>query len=175
MLTYVPVQLSRIQLGKPLPVDLWTPDGRLLLRRGQILNSEAHRDMLATHHACTTEADAHAWHRALERSMRQMRSTGVAMASISRALFPSEILDVDYLEGRSVDGGWLDLQEILRSLLYQGADAVNPLARLKGIEEKALALLRRDPDEALFVLFQALPDLNLGYCATHALLAGVAQ
>lgn len=62
----------------------------------------------------------------------------------------------------------------MRDLLYQGADASNPLPRLQGIEEKAQALLRRDPDEALFVLFQALHDLRLGYCATHALLAVVA-
>ena len=61
----------------------------------------------------------------------------------------------------------------MRSLLYQGARAATPLPRLEGIEQKALALLRHDPDECLFVLFQALPDLNLGYCATHALLSGV--
>ena len=173
MLVYVPVPLSRVQLGKPLPVDLWTPDGRLLLRRGQILQSEAQREMLATHHACTTTADADAWQKSLQRSMRQMLADDVAMTAISRAPMPWEILDVDYLEGRDVAGSWLDLQEILRSLLYQGAKAATPLPRLQGIEEKALLLLQRDPDEALFVLFQALPDLNLGYCATHALLAGV--
>jgi hypothetical protein len=36
-----------------------------------------------------------------------------------------------------------------------------------------LTLLDQDPDEGLFVLFQALPDLGLGYCATHALLSGL--
>jgi len=172
MQTYVPVPLIRVQLGKPLPVDVRTPDGRLLLRRGQVLQSAAHRDMLATHHASMSEADALAWQRSLERSMRQMRASGVDMATIARAPMPADILDTDYLEGRPVEGGWLDLQEILRSLLYQGADACAPLPRLQGIEQKALTLLKRDPDEALFELFQALPDLSLGYCATHALLAG---
>jgi hypothetical protein len=170
---YVPVPLNRLQIGKPLPVDIWTPDGRLLLRRGQILQSLSHRDMLGAHHACTTEADSRAWLRSMERSMRSMRAAGMDMAVISRAPMPHEILDTDYLEGSGVDGGWLDLQEVLRSLLYQGAEATNPLPRLQGLEEKAMALLRHDPDEALFVLFQALPDLNLGYCATQALLAGV--
>jgi HD-GYP domain-containing protein (c-di-GMP phosphodiesterase class II) len=172
-MVYIPVPLNRLQIGKPLPVDVWTPDGRLLLRRGQILQSLSHRDMLAAHHACTTEADSRAWQRSLERSMRSLRAAGVDMALISRAPMPYEILDTDYLEGSGVDGGWLDLQEVLRSLLYQGADATQPLTRLQGLEEKALKLLRHDPDEALFELFQALPDLNLGYCATHALLAGV--
>jgi len=173
MLVYVPIPLNRVQVGKKLPVDAWTPQGRLLLRRGQLLQSEAHRDMLATHHASMTEADAGAWQKSLERAMRQMRAAGVGMLAIAQAPMPEEILEVDYLEGHNVDGGWLDLQEILRVLLYQGAQASSPLPRLQGIEQKAAILLKRDPDEALFVLFQALPDLNLGYCATHALLAGV--
>jgi len=173
MLNYTPIPLTRLQIGRQLPVDIWTPDGRLLLRRGQALQSEAHREMLATHQACMTETDAQAWQKSLERDMRLMRQAGVDMVAIAQAPMPAEILDTDYLEGRDVDGGWLDLQDILRSLLYQGAQAATPLPRLEGIEQKALTLLRHDPDECLFVLFQALPDLNLGYCATHALLSGV--
>ena len=130
MLTYLPAPLTRVQLGRVLPVDLWTPDGRLLLRRGQALQSEAHREMLATHQACMTETDALAWKKSLERDMRAMRQAGVAMAVIAQAPMPAEILDTDYLESRDVDGGWLDLQEILRSLLYQGAQAAKPLHRL---------------------------------------------
>ena len=119
-----------------------------------------------------TETDAQAWQKALERQMRTLRQRGVDMASIAREPMPADILDTDYLEGRSINGGWLDLQDILRGLLYQGAAAATPLPRLEGIEHKALALLRHNPDECLFMLFQALPDLGLGYCATHALLCG---
>ena len=173
MMAHLPVPLSRVQLGRTMPVDIRTPDGRLLLRRGQVLQSEAQREMLASHQACMTESDAQAWQKAHEREMRTMRLNGVPMAEIVQAPLPAEILDTDYLEGRAVDGGWLDLQEILRGLLYQGADAAKPLPRLEGIEQKALSLLGQDPDECLFVLFQALPDLGMGYCATHALLSGV--
>jgi hypothetical protein len=172
-MVYVPVPLSQVQIGKTLPVDIRSPDGRLLLRRGQTLQSEAHRDMLASHQACMTETDAQAWQRAMERHMRTMRQSGVAMRSIAREPLPTEILDTDYLEGRPVEGGWLDLQDILRGLLYQGSDATSALERLEGIESRALSLLAQNPDECLFVLFQALPDLGLGYCATHALLSGV--
>lgn len=173
MITYVPVPLSRVQLGKALPVDIRAPDGRLLLRRGQLLASEAHREMLAAHQACMTDTDAQAWQKALERQMRSLRQGGTDMATIARTPMPVDILDTDYLEGRAFEGGWLDLQEVLRGLLYQGAEAATPLPRLEGIEQKALALLSHDPDECLFVLFQALPDLGMGYCATHALLSGV--
>lgn len=173
MMAHLPVPLSRVQLGRTMPVDIRTPDGRLLLRRGQVLQSEAQREMLASHQACMTESDAQAWHKAHEREMRTMRLNGVPMAEIARAPMPAEILDTDYLEGSPLDGGWLDLQDSLRSLLYQGADAAKPLPRLQGIEQKALSLLGQDPDACLFVLFQALPDLGMGYCATHALLSGV--
>jgi hypothetical protein len=173
MTAYVPVPTERLQLGRSLPVDMRAPDGRLLLRRGQALESEAQRQMLVTHHACMTETDAQAWDKAMQRQMRSMVARGVNMRAVVQAPMPAAILDTDYLEGRPVDGGWLDVQEILRGLLYQGADASEPLPRLEGIEQAVNRLLTHDPDEALFVLFQALPDLGLGYCATHALLSGV--
>ncbi len=172
-MVYLPVPLNRVALGRTLPVDMRTPDGRLLLRRGQVLQSEAHRDMLAAHHACMTETDAQAWYKALERCLGMLRQNGADLATLTREPMPGEILDTDYLEGLAVEGGWLDLQEILRGLLYQGAQAQTPLPRLEGIQQKALNLLAQNPDEALFMLFQALPDLGLGYCATHALLSGV--
>jgi hypothetical protein len=172
-MVYVPVPLARVLIGRALPVDIRAPDGRLLLRRGQTLQSEAHREMLAAHQACMTETDAQAWERALARQMRTMRQQGVDMARIASAPMPAQILDTDFLASYTVQGGWLDLQETLCNLLYQGPSANNPLARLEGIEQAVLDRLTKDPDEALFVLFQALPDLSLGYCATHALLSGV--
>lgn len=68
---------------------------------------------------------------------------------------------------------WLHLRDRLRALLRQEAAVNAPLAELSEIETKALSLLQADPDEGLFVLFQALDDVSRGYCATHALLAAV--
>jgi HD-GYP domain-containing protein (c-di-GMP phosphodiesterase class II) len=75
--------------------------------------------------------------------------------------------------GQQLNGGWLDLQEVLRGILYQGGLAINPLERLAGIETKARVLLKADVDDSLFSLFQALADTSQGYCATHALLCAV--
>jgi len=173
MLNYLPVPLSRVQLGKSLPVDIWSPDGRLLLRRGQELQSEQHREMLASHQACMTQSDAQAWQKSLERHMRQLYLSGADMTLIAQLPLPSDIIDNDYLPGHEVNGGWLDMQDVLRGLLYQGASAVSPLPRLEALERRALALMQQDPDDGLFALFQALPDLSLGYCATHGLLCGL--
>ena len=170
---YVPIPTAMLELGRPLPVDVWAPDGRLLLRKGQPILSEQHREMLSAHRASLTESDARAWEKSYERMIRAMLSDGADVETIARARLPAQIAETDYIVGQRVLGGWLDLQEILRGLLYQGEAAIDPLARLEGIEKKTLELQQSDPDHGLFILFQALAETSLGYCATHALLSAV--
>lgn len=172
-MAYAPLPLDLIELGQILPVDVWAANGLLLLRRGQTIASEHHKDMLRARHAGITFIDAEAWQKSYDRMINGLLEDGVPVETLAKACMPSEILETDYRVGREVHGGWLDLQDILLGLLYQGADAIHPLARLEGIERRALELLRKDPEECLFILFQALTDLTLGYSATHALLAAV--
>jgi hypothetical protein len=98
---------------------------------------------------------------------------GAEVGEVARASMPSEILDSDYQVAPPQGLGWLDLQQSLRGMLYQGGLAINPLERLKTMEGSVLGLLRQDSDASLFALFQALADNRLGYCATHALLCAV--
>jgi HD-GYP domain-containing protein (c-di-GMP phosphodiesterase class II) len=170
---YVPIPVALLAVGQPLPVDVWSAAGQLLLRKGQPVVSEDHRNKLHAHNASSTPADALAWQRSYERMVHAMLSEGRDVQEISRAPMPSEILESDYVVGLPLDGGWLDLQEVLRGILYQGGLAISPLERLAGIEKKARALLAADVDDSLFSLFQALADTALGYCATHALLCAV--
>lgn len=170
---YVPLPVARIEPGKPLPIDIWDASGKLLLRKGQVILSEQHKEMLNAHQACMTTSDAMAWERSFNRMIHTLLRSGVDVDIIAQAYLPSEIEEMDYIVGREVLGGWLDLQAILQGLLYQGQAAISPLPRLIGIEQKALTLLHTDPDESLFILFQALADASLGYCATHALLTAV--
>lgn len=172
-MNYVPIPVSMLELGKLLPIDVWDSKGKLLLRKGQAILTQQHKEMLSAHRASMTEADARAWQKSYERMIRLMLRDGVDVEIIARAGLPTELLETDYLSGREMLGGWLDLQEILRGLLYQGEFAISPLQRLESIERKSLDLLKSDPDECLFILFQALADVSLGYCATHALLAAV--
>ena len=167
---YVPIPVAMLAVGQPLPVDVWSASGQLLLRKGQPVVSEEHRDKLHAHNASSTPADALAWQRAYERMVHELLSQGVDVQQVSRAPMPSEIRASDYVVGQQLNGGWLDLQEVLRGILYQGGLAINPLERLAGIETKALAFLKADVDDSLFSLFQALADTSQGYCATHALL-----
>lgn len=172
-MNYVPIPVPMLELGKLLPVDVWDANGKLLLEKGHPILSEQHLEMLSAHQACMTQSDAQAWQRSYERMIHSLLEEGADVEIIARAHLPGELLETDSVIGNEVLGGWLELQEILRGLLYQGEGAISPLQRLEGIELKALELLKNDPDEALFILFQALADESLGYCATHALLAAV--
>lgn len=173
MMKYVPIPVAMLEVGKPLPVDVWSAAGQLLLRKGQPVVSEDHRDKLHAHNASSNPSDALAWQRSYERMVHAMLRDGVDVRDIARAPMPSEIRESDYVVGETVQGGWLDLQEMLRGILYQGGLAIQPLNRLAGIRDKALGLLQQDPDDSLFCLFQALADDSLGYSATHALLCAV--
>jgi hypothetical protein len=164
---YVPIPIAMLEIGKPLPVTIWSAAGQLLLRAGQPIVSEQHREKLYAHQASSTAVDAQAWQRAYERMVHMMLREGVDLKEIALAPMPSFISPRDYVVGEQLKGGWLDLQEVLRGILYQGGLAIIPTPRLAGIENRITRLLKDDPDDALFCLFQALSDNTLGYSATH--------
>ena len=82
---YVPIPVALLEIGKPLPVDIWSSNGQLLLRKGQPITSEAHREKLHAHNASSTPADAHAWQRSYERMVHAMLHAGADVQAISRA------------------------------------------------------------------------------------------
>lgn len=172
-MNYIPIPITLLAVGSPLPVDVWSGSGQLLLRKGQPIVSVQHRDKLHAHAACSSEVEGLAWQRAYERMVHEMLRNGSDLQSIANAPMPSIILERDYVVGQQLSGGWLDLQEVLRGILYQGGLAINPMPRLLGIEKKFRQLLKENPDDSLFCLFQALADNTLGYCATNALLCAM--
>lgn len=170
---YVPIPVAMLQVGQPLPINIVSDTGQLLLKKGQPIVSNAHRDKLHAFNASATPSDAMAWQRAYERMIHELLRSGVDVQDVAKAPMPTEIRELDYVVGQQLKGGWLDLQEVLRGILYQGGLAINPLHRIVGIERKAQELLEKDADDSLFCLFQALTDDSIGYCATHALLCAV--
>ncbi len=169
---YVPIPISMLQVGQPLPVDIWSDTGQLLLKKGQPIVSGQHRDKLHAFNASATPGDAMAWQRAYERMVHEMLREGVDVQTLASLPMPARIRDMDYVVSQALSGGWLDVQDVLRGILYQGGLAINPLVRLDGVARTVQKLLNADTDDGLFRLFQMLSDNSLGYCATHALLCG---
>lgn len=172
-MNYVPIPIERIAFGKALPVNVWDPKGNLLLRKGQAIRSEQHREALQAHQACAIEADYKAWQRSYDRLIYTLLREGASVETIASACMPDSIADADYAASHDIHGDWLDVQEVLGVVLSQGAAATHPLERFDAVARRAMQLLDADVDDSLFTLFQALNDVSLGYCATHALLAAV--
>lgn len=170
---YVELPLSRIAVGQPIPVNIFDGRGKLLIRKGQTITGEAHKEKLASHRAQVTELDLQAWQRSHDRLVYAMLRGGRSLEEILNTPLPGTILDVDYAVGFELTGGWLDLHEALNAVLYHGEGTRNAMQRLDAIQSRATALLRADPNAALFTLFQALPDATLPYSSKHALLAAV--
>ncbi|MBK9235108.1 MAG: hypothetical protein IPO19_03195 [Rhodoferax sp.] len=172
-MNYVPIPIDRIEFGKPLPINVWDQKGNLLLRKGQSIRSEQHREALQAHQACATEIDFKAWQRSYDRLVYTLLRQGASVAQIAKASMPDTIADADYAASHDIHGDWLDVQEVLTVVLSQGASATHPLERIDAVARRAMQLLEADIDDSLFTLFQALSDVSLGYSATHALLAAV--
>jgi len=172
-MNYVELPCHRLEPGKPVPFHIWDGRGNLLIRKGDMVLSEQHQNMLAAHKACVTESDFKAWQRSYDRLVYKMFREGATMDQLAKTYMPSTILEVDYVVGFDIVGGWLDMHEVLSSVLYQGAAARTPLERLDGVQRRATDLLLASPDECLFTLFQMMPDRSLGYCAKHALLSAL--
>ena len=170
---YVSVPISRIEILRPLPINIWDAKGNLLLRKGQSILSEHHREHLEAHGACATQPDYKAWVSSYDRLIYNLLRDGVSIQEIAKATMPQDILELDYMVGEDITGGWTDVQAVWGTVLHSGANAKNPLGRLDGVQKRAMELLNKDADASLFSLFQALADKTLGYCATHALLCAV--
>ena len=55
---YLPIPIALLGVGKPLPVDVWSDTGQLLLRKGQPVVSEQHREKLHAFNCLLYTSDA---------------------------------------------------------------------------------------------------------------------
>lgn len=172
---FVPFPLEQIAFREPLPVNIWDPAGVLLLRRGEVIRDEAHRDLLQSHLPMVDEDEYRQWTfrytAAIDRKLRSNESLQ-AIAGVSRPMGVEPPRATDPNE-RPLAELWPDLHAVLGLLLRQGGQASDFMGRLQGLERRLLDGLRSRVDDSLFVLVQMLQDRALGYCTTHALLCGV--
>lgn len=172
---YVPFPLDQIAFREPLPVNVWDPNGVLLLRRGEVIRDEGHRDLLQTHLPMVDEEEYRQWTfrytAAIDRKLRGNERLE-AIAGVTRPM-GVEIERVSPEAERPLVELWPDLHAVLGLLLHQGNEASDFFGRLQGVERRLLDALRSRIDDSLFLLVQMLHDRTLGYSATHALLCAV--
>lgn len=172
---YVPLPIDDITLGEPLPVNVWDPQGQLLLRKGHTIRDERHRQWLLMHNPQVKEDEYRAWTyrytTAIDRALRGNQSLE-AIAGVTRPMGFDDAVEVEP-DARPIDEIWADLHAVLTLLLHQGEQVQDFVGRFLRLERRMQALLRSRIDDSLFVLVQMLFDRGMGYSASHALLCAV--
>lgn len=172
---YVPLPIDDITLGEPLPVNVWDPQGQLLLRKGNAIRDERHRQWLLMHNPQVKESEYRAWTyrytTAIDRALRGNQSLE-AIAGVTRPMGFDEPVEIEP-DARPVDEIWPDLHAGLTLLLHQGEQAQDFVGRFLRLEQRMQMVLRSRVDDSLFVLTQMLFDRGFGYSASHALLCAV--
>ena len=170
---YVTFPLDEIALQEPVPVNVWDPAGKLLLRRGEVIHDEQHRERIHMHLPMVDEAEFRAWTyrytSTIDRMVRNNQRLD-AIAGVTRPMGVDELVADAEASAAEV---WVDLHGIWSTVLYQGAQAPDLMGRLNAVEQRMDSVLRQRVDDSLFVLVQMLHDRTLGYNATHALLCAL--
>lgn len=169
----VPFPLDDLALQAPVPVNLWDPHGVLLLRKGEVLLDEQHRQRLQMHRPMADEAEVKAWSFRYTAAIDRMVRANQSLESIAGVARPMGVAAAPEPEHDAPVEVWPDLHDALATLLYQGAQAQGFLPRLAQIERRMARVLQTRVDDSLFVLVQLLQDRRLGHSATHALLCAV--
>lgn len=170
---YVPLPLETIPLGAPIPINVWESDGTLLLRKGEVIETERHRTNLMAHSPVVTESDFKAWTYSYTTQLDRMVRRNESINKLAEAARPTELNEVELRDNRDPVTAWPDLQASLTTLLHQNVAAQDFVSRLVLLEARAQRLVQARPDDALFMLLLLLHDRALSYCASHALLCAV--
>lgn len=158
---WLPVNALCLAPEQPLPTDLWTPDGRLLLAKGHLVGSHEQIRLIDGHHPVVRVSDALSW-----RSATGDKAMVPAPLRRPETARPAAEAPAPTLYSR-----WLDLHGSLHVLLRQAGESTDALARLNQLGQQVTALVERHPDESLFILVQLLYDSQTPYCASNALAA----
>lgn len=170
----VPLPLENLKVQAPVPFHIWGRHGVLLLRRGELLNSEQHREYLAQHSPVVDEADLKAWNYSYTAQLDRMVRGNETLTKIAGATRPVELKERAEADATDPVVVWPDLHDRLMTLLHQNVAAGDFVNRLIQVEHRAQRTLANRVDDSLFVLVQLLQDRSVSYSATHALLCATA-
>lgn len=169
----VPFPLDQIALQAPLPVPVWDPNGVLLLRPGDVIRDEAHRETLWGHTPMVDEDDLRKWTYRYTAAIDKMIRDNQRIETIAGATRPMGLQPQRLDAERPLVERWADLHAVLSLLLLQGEHAHDFPSRLAQIEQRMHELLATRVDDCLFLLVHQLHGRSLGYSATHALMCAV--
>jgi hypothetical protein len=143
----LPAPLASLRLKQPLPVDLWSSRGTLLMSRGQVIESEDQLEKISGLHPLIQDAQ------------------------YVELLFGSDNPE-EVMAGAEPDpiSGWPALHQRLHRLLREDLPSGEFENRLDILLAAARRMLAGQRDKSLFMLVQMLYDGDRAYSASHALM-----
>ena len=163
---YLPLALNVLGVDKPLPVDVWSDRGLLLLARGQRVQTFEQLRHLVAHRPMLREEDY--WRLQAVGQGEGLLRAGTGHALVRAPLIPPAAANM-VLEPAQA---WPMLHARLSAVL-RAPEPETFVERLDDCARFVAALAGRYPDDSLFVLIQMVQDPSQGYSATHALLAAL--
>ena len=169
----VPLSLDQIELGAPLPLNIWDSNGVLLLRRGEVIRDHEHRQLLQARGPVADDDEYRQWTFRYTAEIDRKLRGNASLSSIASVARPMGVGPDQAEKELSVPARWADLHTSMGLLLHQGELAQDFLRRLGLIRARIEEVLQSRIDDSLFVLVQMLLDRTLGYSTSHALLSAL--
>jgi HD-GYP domain-containing protein (c-di-GMP phosphodiesterase class II) len=169
----VPLSLDLIELEAPLPLNIWDGNGVLLLRRGEVIRDQEHRQLLQARAPVADEDELRQWTFRYTTEIDRKLRGNASLSSIASVARPMGVETGRNEQERSVPARWADLHTSMGLLLHQGEQAQDFSRRLGLIRTRMEEVLQSRTDDSLFVLVQMLLDRSLGYSTGHALLCAL--
>lgn len=171
---YKPLPIESIALNSPVPVHIWDPKGVLLLRKGDVIQSEQHRGILLQHSPMVRESDWQTWMYSYTAELDRRVRMNAPLNHIAEVAPLGDLHEPEAREHNDPVDYWTDRHALLALLLHQAEPSQAGLgsAWLQRLESVVLPLVRwldRRPDDTLLLLVQMLFDRRLAYSASHAL------
>jgi HD-GYP domain-containing protein (c-di-GMP phosphodiesterase class II) len=169
----VSLSLDLLELRTPVPFNIRDPKGVLLLRKGDMIDSDLHRQYLSQHSPMVDEDDLRTWTFRYTAEIDRMVRGNESLSKIAGLTRPMGFEDIESERNNSATEVLPDLHSILTKLLHQTTQSGDFVSRLLDVEQRLTRLLRHKQDDCLFVLVQLLYDRTVSYSATHALMCAV--
>ena len=169
----VSLPLDLLELRTPVPFNIRDPKGVLLLRKGEEIRNEQHREFLLQHMPMVDQDDLKAWTFRYTTEIDRMVRGNESLSKIAGVTRPVDLDELENERNQSAAEALPDMQATLSKLLHQTTHANDFVTRLLDVEKRLDRLLRNKQDDCLFVLVQLLMDRAVSYSATHALLCAV--
>lgn len=187
-----PVKSVSLKLGMALQTPLYDEGGHLLLAKHQVIDTPTLLQSLREHPALfTDEASLRETARAVLSSFNEATRRDAPLSTMQElstqrimaaapTLTPEAALqaqakaEAETAARRTLPELWTDLEAnlgaVLGSIAVGGEAAQKALKRLETVEARFLALIQRDREAALFLLFYRSVSNFTGYSTLHALL-----